>query len=121
MIDWSTYIEHLQSVLKKFDSIVASINNFLICYFRDNIKPSIRALLDKSNDNLNDLQVGFEQTIDAKAKAARQASLPVWKSDLYCSFGLRHLKNIESKNQKDSETKKSYLSTNSNNGNGNRS
>lgn len=41
VIDRSTYIEYFEYVSKKFDGIIAHINNFLIQYFWDSLKPFI--------------------------------------------------------------------------------
>lgn len=41
VIDQLAYMKHLQSVLKEFNSIAVPINNLLIWYFWDDLRPSI--------------------------------------------------------------------------------
>lgn len=53
-MDWFLHMEHLQSVWKEFDSIAASIDDFLIQYFQDSMRSSIRAQLDERHRNLDD-------------------------------------------------------------------
>lgn len=45
-------MEYLQAVLKEFDSIATFIDKILIQYFRDDMRLSIRAQLDKKDCNL---------------------------------------------------------------------
>lgn len=66
-MDWSAYIEHLQSLLKEFDSIAALIDKFLIYYFRNSPRSSIRIQLNKRDGNPNNWQTVIEQSVDAKA------------------------------------------------------
>ncbi len=41
VLDWATHLEHLQAVLKKFDPSDAPNKTTLICYFREELCPSI--------------------------------------------------------------------------------
>lgn len=48
------YIEHLQSILKKFDGVVMLTDNLLVQYFQDDIKSLIYVKLDEKDRDLND-------------------------------------------------------------------
>lgn len=67
-MDWLAHMEHLQSILKKFDGITASTNNLLIRYFRNSLRPSICTQLDKKDHNLDDWQAVIERAVDIEAK-----------------------------------------------------
>lgn len=75
-MDWSLYLEHLESVLKKFDVSTTFLNDLFIPYFRDGLQFSIRAQLDKRNRNLDDWQEIIKRFVDAKAKAFCQVNSP---------------------------------------------
>lgn len=68
-MDWSTYMEYLQSVLKQFDNTAALIDNLLIWYFRDGLRPSIYTQLNKIDRYLDNWQTVVEQVVNPKAKA----------------------------------------------------
>ena len=41
-MDWAAHLEHLQTMLKKFDPAAAPTKEVLIYYFCDGLRPSIR-------------------------------------------------------------------------------
>lgn len=92
-MDWFVYIEHLQFVLKEFDSIAIPTDDLLIPYFQNGLRLFILTQLDKKNRNLNDWQAIVKRVINTKAKVAQQAPLLVRESDLYCPHSNRPLKN----------------------------
>ena len=51
-MDWAAYLEHLQTMLKKFDSATALNKEILICYFHNSLKPSIWAQSNKQSRDL---------------------------------------------------------------------
>lgn len=53
-MDWLAHMEHLQTILKKFDGITAPTNNSLIWYFWNGLSPSICTQLDKRDRDLDD-------------------------------------------------------------------
>lgn len=106
-------MEYLQSVLKEFNNAAAFIDDFLIWYFRDGIRSSICAKIDKRDHNLDNWQVIVEQIVNSEAKTARQTLLLVQSSDACYVHGHKPLYN-EEKNQKDSEIKKLNPTTNNN-------
>ena len=52
-MDWAVYLEHLQVVLREFDSVTALNKDTMIRYFRESLRPSIRAQLDVKNRELD--------------------------------------------------------------------
>ena len=46
VLDWAAHLEHLQAVLREFDSVAAPNKDTMIRYFREGLRPSIRAQLD---------------------------------------------------------------------------
>lgn len=118
-MDWLAYIKYLQSILKKFHNITTPMDDLLIWYFWDGMRLSICAQWDKREYNLDNWQVVIKQAIYAKAKAAWQAFLLVWKSDAYYPHNQRYLKNEKSKDEKNSKAKKNHQSANNNNKNRN--
>lgn len=81
VMDWSVYLEHLQAVLKEFDVAAAPADDLLIRYFRDGLRPSIRAQMDERDRDLADWQEVIERAVDAEAKAACQAPSLAQESD----------------------------------------
>lgn len=51
-MNWAALLEHLQAVLKEFNTTVAPHKDLLIEYFRDGFKPSIHTQIDKQNRDL---------------------------------------------------------------------
>ena len=52
-MDWAAHLEHLQTVLREFDSAAAPNKEVLICYFCDGLRPSIQAQTDERGWNLD--------------------------------------------------------------------
>lgn len=97
-MDWAAHLEYLKAVLKEFDPVAAPNEDLLIRYFRDGLRPSIRAQLDEWDRDLDNWQEVIERCINAKAKAGRQASL---LTDSRCPRGHRPLRSKESRDQKE--------------------
>lgn len=106
---WSAYMKHLQSILKKFDGIVALTDNLLIWYFWNGLRSSIYAQLDEKYDDLDDWQVIAQRPVDIKAKTAQQALSFVQKSDMHCYYVYRPLKQKEFKDPKNFKAKKNHF------------
>ena len=53
VLDWAAHLEHLQAVLKEFDSVAAPNDDSLIQYFREGLQSSIRAQLDAQSRDLD--------------------------------------------------------------------
>lgn len=99
-MDWLAYIEHLQPIIQEFDNAAALTNDVLIRYFQDGMRPSIRAQMDKRNQELNNWQAGVERAVDGEAKAAKQTPLLAWESNTRCPRGHKPLPN-EKKDHED--------------------
>lgn len=82
VIDWSVYIEHLESILKEFKSVVAPMDDLLIWYFCNGMRPSIFTQLDKKDRKLDDWQAVIKHAVDVEANAVWQAPLLMWKSQI---------------------------------------
>ena len=72
-MDWAAHLEHLQAVLREFDSVAAPNEDTMIRYFREGLRPSIRAQLDVRDRELDSWDEVVDKTVDAKAKASLQA------------------------------------------------
>ncbi len=69
MLDWAAYLEHLQAVLKKFDPTDAPNEIILIQYFREGLRPSIRAQFDYWGRDLDVWEEVMEKVGNVEAKA----------------------------------------------------
>ena len=59
VLDWASHLEHLQSILLEFDADGAPGEPTMIRYFREGLKPSIRAEMQQHGRELD----SFEDTI----------------------------------------------------------
>ena len=71
-MDWAAQLEHLQTVLREFDSTAAPNEEVLICYFYNSLKSSIQAQKDERGRDLDTWEEAIKKTIDVEAKAACQ-------------------------------------------------
>ena len=69
-MDWAAYLEHLQTVPKKFKPAATSIEEVLICYFCDGLKPFIWAQIDEQGQNLDTWEKAIKKTINVEAQTA---------------------------------------------------
>ena len=53
IMNWVVHLEHLQSMLKEFDSVAAFNKELLIWYFREGLWPSIQAQIDSRHQELD--------------------------------------------------------------------
>ncbi len=93
--DWAAHLEHLQAVLKEFDPVVAPSEDVLICYFRDGLRPSIRAQMDSRNRELDSWEEVLEKAIEAESKASLQSASNTRDMDARCFRGRRPAKKDE--------------------------
>lgn len=117
LMDWATHLKHLQVVLKEFNAIVAPSKDLLIGYFRDGLKLSIYAQLDKKNRDLENWQDLIKQTIDTKAKVGWQPFSLLWERDTCYLWYYKQMKDKESKNKKNFEAKKTSNNSSANGSN----
>ncbi len=83
-MDWAAYLEYLQAVLKEFDPTGAPNKTTLIRYFREGLRPSIRAQLDHWRRDLDAWEEVVEKAGDVEAKANLQPPFYVWEIDSRC-------------------------------------
>ncbi len=97
VLDWTAHLKHLQAVLKEFDPSGAPNETTLIRYFREGLRPSIRAQLDHRRRDLDGWEEVVEKAGDIKVKANLQPPFYVRVIDARCSKGHRP----SSKNKED--------------------
>ena len=68
-------------MLKEFDFAVTFTEKVLICYFCNNLRPSIQAQIDEQNRDLDVWEEAIKKAIDAKAKVACQPQSLMKKID----------------------------------------
>ncbi len=78
------YLEHLQAVLKKFDSNDASNETTLIRYFWEGLRLFIQAQLDNRRRDLDPWEEVGEKASDLEAKANLQP--PFYVRDIDARF-----------------------------------
>ncbi len=89
VLDWATYLEYLQAMLKEFDPSGAPNKTTLIRYFQEGLSPSIWAQLDHRGRDLDDWEEVVEKAGDVEAKANLQPSFYVRDIDVRCPKGHR--------------------------------
>lgn len=70
--DWASHLEHLQAILIEFDADGALEESHLIRFFREGIKPSVKAQMEQRGLELDSWDKLVEKAIDAEAKASLQ-------------------------------------------------
>ena len=123
-MNWATYVEYLQVVLKEFDSIAASNEKTLICYFQDSLCLSIGAQVDNRRLNLDAWEEMVEKVVNAKTKAGLQLHSMIREIDSRCPKKHRSLVKKDKDNtyqehrdeasNKDKEKAKSHLLSSAN-------
>ena len=86
--DWASHLEHLQSILLKFDA-EGALESDLIRFFREGLKPSIKAQMEQRGRELDSWEELVEKAIDAEAKASLQPQSILRKMDQRCPHGNR--------------------------------
>ncbi len=84
VLDWAAHLEHLQVVLKEFDPTGAPNETTLIRYFREGLRPSIRAQLDHRGRDLDGWEEVVEKAGDVEAKANLQPPFYIRDIDARC-------------------------------------
>ena len=94
-MDSAAHLEHLQTMLKKFDPAPAPTEEVLICYFRDGLRPSIQAQADERGQDLDTWEEAIKKAIDVEAKTACQPQSLIKEMDNCCPWGHWHTKTDE--------------------------
>ena len=84
VMDWAAHLEHLQTVLREFDSAAAPNEEVLIRYFCDGLRPSIRTQTDERGRDLDTWEEAIKKAINAEAKAACQPQSLMREMDNQC-------------------------------------
>ena len=82
----------------------------MICYFRKDLKPSIKVEMEQQDWESMDFEEMVQKKVNAEAKAGLRSSTMVRKSDAYCLKGHRSSHNtsakVQTKGSKDSSRSK---------------
>ena len=97
--DWISYLQHLQSILLEFDPIWTPNKLTIICYFRKDLKPSIKVEMEQQDRKFIDFEEMMLKVVNAEAKVGLRSSTMVRKSDACCPRGHRPSHNTFSKVQ----------------------
>ena len=112
VLDWAAHLEHLQAVLREFDSVAAPNDDSLIRYFREGLRPSIRAQLDARGRDLDSWDEVVEKAVDAEAKASLQLYSRTREMDSKCPRGERPVKTDDLSEPKEKNKSTHTLSAN---------
>ena len=89
MQDWASHLEHLQSILQKFDKKGAPEKSDLIRFFCKGLRPSIKAQMKQRGQEHNSWEELIEKAINAEAKTSLQPPLILCEIDQRCLHGNR--------------------------------
>ena len=89
VLNWAAHLEHLQAVLQEFDPVATPNKETIIRYFREGLKPSVRAQLDTRGRNQDSWEEAVEKAVNAEAKALLQSSASICDMDSRCPRGNR--------------------------------
>ena len=84
MLDWASYLEHLQPLLLEFDANEASGEPTMIRYFQEGLKPSIRIEMQQHDRELDSFKDTIQKAVDVKAKAAFCPRFAACETDQHC-------------------------------------
>ena len=89
VLDWAAHLEHLQAVLREFDPDATPNEETMIRYFREGLRPSVRAQLDTRGRNHDSWEEAVKKAVNAEAKALLQSSSSIRNMDSRCPRGNR--------------------------------
>lgn len=70
MLDWASYLKHLQSILLEFDIDGILGEPTIIKYFRESLKPSIWAKIEQRSCKLDSFKDTLQKAVNVEVKAA---------------------------------------------------
>ena len=70
MLDWAAYLEHLRSILLEYNLVGAPTKSTMLRYFREDLKPSVLAELERRDLKLENFDQMVKKAVDAEAKSA---------------------------------------------------
>ena len=80
--DWTFHLEHLWSILIKFDPAATFTESTMIRYFEKSLKLSIKAKIDQDATQLDNYEELIAKVVKAEAKAYLQSSFYIQKTDI---------------------------------------
>ena len=107
VFDWTAYLKYLLVVFWEFDPAATPSEEIMIRYFREGLRPSVRAQLDTWGRDLDFWEEPVEKAVNAEAKAMLQSSFSTCEMDSRCPQEYKPVK----KEEKDSGKNKSTDST----------
>ena len=66
----------------EFDPVADLTGSKTVRYFEENLKPSIKAVIDENATHLNNYEELVVKAVRAKAKAGPQPSFYIWEIDI---------------------------------------
>ena len=85
VLDWAAHLEHLQVVLREFDPAAIPNEETMILYFRESLRPSVRAQLDTRDWNQDSWEEAVKKAVNVEVKALLQSSSSIRDIDSRCS------------------------------------
>lgn len=83
----ASHLEHLQAILIELDADGAPEDSDLIRFFREGLKPLIKAQMGQRGRELDSWDELVEKAIDAEAKASLQPTSIIREMDQRCPGG----------------------------------
>ena len=83
--NWVLHLQHLQSILAKFDIIKAPNESTMIHYFWEDLKPSLKNEIKQQNRVLTSFKEMIQRAVNAKAKADLRLSIMIRDAVSHCS------------------------------------
>ena len=87
--DWAAHLEYFQSILLEFDDAGAPKEFYLIRFFREGLRPSIRVQIEQQGRELDNWTEIVEKAVDAEAQASLQPTSYIKEMDQRCLRGNR--------------------------------
>ena len=89
VLDWATHLEHLQSILLKYDPVGAPTEPTMLRYFWEDLKPSVLAELEHRDLELESFDQMVKKAVNAEAKSALRPRSSTKEMDQHCPRGNR--------------------------------
>ena len=89
VLDWVACLKHLQAVLREFDPAATLNEEIMIRYFREGLRPFVRAQFDAKGGDLDSWEKVVEKTVNVEAKTFLQSSANTRNMDSRCLRGNR--------------------------------
>ena len=99
MQNWASYLEHLKSILQKFDEEGAPEKSELIRFFREGFRPLVKAQIKQRGREHDSWEVLVKKSIDTKAKASLQPPSILREMDQCCPHSNRPAHSTVAKSQ----------------------